>query len=150
MTFLGDSNYFKLYSTQFYFNVKLYYYRYFNPYKINHYNIINKLHQYKYISSNYFQKYPTAKNWGNLNEELFKENPSSKTEFYSCSKEQDILKNQVVSDIKLICKNNKECILCSEWFQNFYIKYDYHIEQNIDGVIDYIKNDVIKMENNSN
>lgn len=81
---------------------------------------------------------------------MFKENPSSKTEFYSCSKEQGLLKNQVVSDIKLICNNNKECDLCSDSFQDFYIKYDYHIEQNIDNVINCIKKDIIKMENKTN
>ena len=134
-----QNNYFKPYITQINFNINLYYYRFFNPYKINHYNLINKLHQYKYISSNYFKKYPSASPWGNENEQLFKENPSSKTEYYSCSEQQQQLKQQIVSDIKTICNNNNNCNLCSEWFQSFYIQYDYHIEQNIDGVIGYIK-----------
>jgi hypothetical protein len=137
----------KPYITKFNFYKNLYYYKFFNPYRINHYNLINKLYQFKYISNNYFKKYPSASNWGSENEELFEKNPSSREEFYSCSKEQELLVKQLVSDIKIICNNNKECDLCSEWFQDFYIKYSYHIEQNIDGMINTIEKDIIKIEN---
>jgi hypothetical protein len=125
------------------FIFNLYYNRIFYPYNINHYNIVNKLSRYKCIHSNYINKYPAAIDYSKL-DKLFEDNPTSKREFHSCVDEQESLKNQVVHDIKLICRRNKVSNLNSEWFQTFFIKSDYHIEQNIDGVIDYVKKDVLE------
>jgi hypothetical protein len=128
------------------FIIKLNYYNWFDSYTPNHFNLINKLYKYKHIYLNYKKKYPEVSSWINLNEELFKKFPSSKEEFYSGKKEQEYLIKQIISDINFICdKNeNKKCDICSEKFQNLYIKHDYRISQNINTVIECIKNDIIK------
>lgn len=129
-------------------NIRLYtnllYYKYFNPYVINHYNVINKLIKYKSIGLNYYNKYPSAKFASNLNKELFDSNPKAKEEFFYSSKLQEELKKSLINDINTICESNKKCDVCFEKFQSFYIKCDYHIEQNIDAVIDFVKKDIIK------
>lgn len=128
------------------FNINLIYYRYFNPYTINHYNLINKLNSYKSICLSYYDKYPGASNWGNLNDELFKNRPESKQEFYSCVEQQEQIKKQIISDINFLTKKNKNYDICSEFFQSFYVEADYHIEQNIDGVINFLQKDIMKNE----
>jgi hypothetical protein len=126
------------------FNINLSYYKYFNPYTINHYNLINKLNVYKSISLSYYNKYPEASNWRNLNDELFKNIPISKQEFFSCVEQQEQIKKQILSDINFLTKKNKNYDIGSEFFQSFYIKADYHIEQNIDQVINYLQKDIMK------
>jgi hypothetical protein len=126
------------------FYITLYYYRYFNPYIINHYNVINKLLTYKFIGLTYFKKYPQAQHYENLNEKLFRKNPTAKTEFIKSMESQEMLKKSIINDINLICNYNKNCEICCEHFQSLYIKEHYHIEQNISAVVDYIKDDIIK------
>ena len=133
----------KPYINQINFGLKLYYYRFLDPYQINHYNLINKLDKYKSISTTYFNKYPSFSNWGNLNDKLF-ENPLIKQEFVSCVKVQSQIKTQVLHDIQVLCNENKNSDLCSEQFQTFYVQTNYHIEQNIDDVIDRVKSDITK------
>lgn len=128
--------------------VNLFYYKHFNPYVTNHYNIVNKLEKYKSLSLCYFKKYPDSSNWGNLNEEFFNKNPNAKNEFYSCGKQQVQIKKEILSDIEFLCRNNKNCDICSDYFQSFYVEYNYHIEQNIDTVIDYLKKDIINNQLN--
>ena len=134
----------KPYINQINFGLKLYYYRFLDPYQINHYNLINKLDKYKSISTTYFNKYPSFSNWGNLNDKLF-ENPLIKQEFVSCVKVQSQIKTQVLHDIHVLCNENKNSDLCSEQFQTFYVQTNYHIEQNIDDVIDCVKSDVMNI-----
>ena len=133
----------KPYINQINFGLKLYYYRFLDPYQINHYNLINKLDKYKSISTTYFNKYPSFSNWGNLNDKLF-ENPLIKQEFVSCVKVQSQIKTQVLHDIQILCNENKNSDLCSEQFQTFYVQTNYHIELNIDDVIDRVKSDITK------
>jgi hypothetical protein len=102
------------------------------------------LDKYKSISTTYFNKYPSSSNWGNLNDKLF-ENPSIKQEFVSCVKVQSQIKTQVLYDIQILCNENKNSDLCSEQFQTFYVQTNYHIEQNIDDVIDCVKSDVMNI-----
>lgn len=143
-----DNEFYKKYYNEFYkniiFNLKLNYYRYLNPYVINHYNIINKLLTYKSIGVSYYSKYPKAQSFMNLNEELFSSNPKAKEEYIKSSEIQEKIKKSLINDINIICKSNKNYKISSENFQSYYIKYNYHIEQNIDSMIDYIKNDIIK------
>ena len=134
---------FNLFKNEIKFNLNLYYFRLFDPYKINHYNLINKLNKYKSISENYYNKYPGTVEWINLNEEIFKQIPEAKNEYLLCSEDQKLIKKQLITDIKLLCVKNKNCTICSDFFQSFYIEYDYHIEQNIDNMIHYIKKDII-------
>ena len=131
------------YINQIKFGLKLYYYRFLDPYQINNYNLINKLNKHNSISIHFFNKYPSASNWFNLNDKLF-ENLSIKQEFLSCSKAQSNIITQVLHDIQILCNENKNSDLCSEQFQSFYVEKKYHIEQNIDEVIDCVKNDVMK------
>ena len=133
----------KPYINQINFGLNLYYYKFFDPYQINHYNLINKLDKYKSISATYFNKYPSSSNWSNLNEKLF-ENSSIKQEYFSCVKVQSQIKTQVLHDIQVLCNENKNSDLCSERFQAFYVQTNYHIDQNIDNVIDCVKKDVMK------
>jgi hypothetical protein len=128
------------------FNICLLYYKYFNPYVINHFNLINKLNIYKSIGLSFYDKYPGASNWGTLNDELFKNNPDAKKYFYSCAEQQVQIKKQIMSDINFLTKKNKNYDICSDFFQSFYVKSDYHIEQNIDGVINYLQKDIMKNE----
>lgn len=137
---------------EFVFHSKLIYYKYFNPFEINHYNLINKLQLYKSIGLNWYSKYPGASNWGNLNEGLFEKEPEAKKNFYEISEKQEKIKKSLISDINILTKfylrksSNPSLKICSEQFQSFYIVNDYHIEQNIDGMIRVIKDDIL--ENN--
>lgn len=128
------------------FNINLIYYRYFNPYTVNHYNLINKLNSYKSIGLSFYDKYPGSSNWGNLNDELFKNKPDAKKNFYSYVEQQVQIKKQIMSDINFLTKKNKNYDICSDFFQSFYVKSDYHIEQNIDGVIYFLQKDIMKNE----
>lgn len=74
------------------FNMCLIYYKYFNPYIINHYNLINKLNVYKTIGLSFYDKYPNASNWKNLNDELFKNNQIAEQEFNICLEQQKKIK----------------------------------------------------------
>ena len=117
------------------FKLKLNYYRYFNPYIINHYNVINKLLTFKTIGVSYFSKYPKAQSHVNLNDKLFDSNSKAKEEFLITAETQTNIKKSIIDDIKIICKSDKKYEINSENFQSFYIKYDYHIEQNIDLIV---------------
>lgn len=130
--------------TEIRFYGNLFYYRYFNPYAINHYNVINKLITYKSIGLNYYNKYPNAQFSANLNKKLFDSNPKAKEEFEKSMELQNKIKKYVISDINTICESEKKFEIGSEKFQSFYIKYDYHIEQNIDAMIECVKKDIIK------
>lgn len=125
---------------KFYF--KLNYYRYFDPYAINHYNLINKLITYKSIGLNYLKKYPNAQTFPNLNEELFNSNPKAKEEYYKVARTQKEITKSVVNDIKIITKSPNNFAISSEDFQSFYINYDYHIGQCIDNMIEDLKKDI--------
>lgn len=126
------------------FKLKLNYYRYFNPYIINHYNVINKLLTFKTIGVSYFSKYPKAQSHVNLNDKLFDSNLKAKEEFLITAETQTNIKKSIIDDINIICKSDKKYEINSENFQSFYIKYDYHIEQNIDSMVEYLKKDIIK------
>lgn len=129
-------------------NANLSYYKYFDPYTTNHYNLINKLEKYKSLSSCYLSKYPNSSVWINSNDDFFDKNPDAKNEFHSCVSQQSVIKKEILSDIEFLCSKNKNCDICTDFFQSFYIKHNYHIDQNIDGVINYLKKDIINNELN--
>lgn len=124
------------------FLFRLNYYKYFKPNEVNHYNIINKLLFYKQIGLKYLDKYPTARNFINLNEELFNKEPEAKSEYLKVSETQKKIKKNVISDIKTICETNKNYNMASKEFQEFYIKYDYHIDE-VDLLIKDLKKDIV-------
>lgn len=127
---------------KFYF--KLQYYKYFNPYIINHYNVINKLLKFESISETYYNKYPNANSFGNLSDKLFESNHNAKEEYKKSLEIQEKIKKSIINDIKMISDSNKKYEINSEYFQSFYIDKDYHIGQYIDSIVDFIKNDIIK------
>jgi hypothetical protein len=122
---------------------KLYYYRFIDPYKPNHYNLINKLYSYESIGKDYLNKYPTSSVWINENENLFINQPSARDDYMNASEIQEKIKKSIINDIDIISKKNKNYNISKDEFQTFYIKSNYHIEQNIDGIIDELKNDII-------
>jgi hypothetical protein len=129
--------------SQFNYICNLYYYRFIEPYKPNHYNLINKLYCYESIGKDYLNKYPTSSVWINENEKLFNNQPYAKDDYMYASEIQAIIKKSIINDIDIISKNNKNYNISKDKFQKYYIKSNYHIEQNIDDIIYELKNDII-------
>jgi hypothetical protein len=125
------------------FNINLYYFRYFEPYLINHYNLINKLLKIQNIGKEYHKKYPTTLPFINLNNNLFKKYPKAQNEFIVSSKKQQLLKYSIINDINYICNTNNDYEICSEKFISFFIEKNYHIEQYPELMIENIKNDIM-------
>ncbi len=128
------------------------YYKYADPSAINHYNVVNKLLQFKQFGSAYCRKYPEAQPFVNLNDNLFTRVPQAKTEYLAVSNTQKQLKQSILDDIDVLCKamctananaNSKDqcCDICLPAFQHFYIDKSYHMEQFTDDMIQYIKSD---------
>lgn len=126
------------------FRYNLWYNCYFNPYEINLYNVINKLTKMKSIGINYFGKYPTAKNWINMNEELFAKVPEAKKEYLQGQHQQDYIVRQVIDDIRIICDKcvTKDYEICNAHFQSYFIQRSYHLEQYPDEVINIVTRDI--------
>lgn len=126
------------------YNLKLIYYRVFDPYTINHYNVINKLIRYKKVGLLYYNKYPNAQSFENLNKELFDSNPNAKQEWDKISTIQSELQVSVINDIMHICNCNKNSasVICSTNFKSYFIEKNYHIGQYVDTVIELVKKDI--------
>jgi hypothetical protein len=121
------------------FNINLSYYRWFDPYIINHYNLINKLLKFKNIGEKYYRKYPNAQNF--IDTDLV--DTECKNEYMEKSKQQEQIKYSIINDISNICKSdNNNCVICSEKFKQFYIERNYHIGENIELMIEIIKKDI--------
>jgi hypothetical protein len=127
-----------------YIKLNKFYYKYINNSIINHYKLLILTEEYINISKKYLKKYPNAKSWINLNEKLFVLNKQAETDYIECSKKQLKIKKEFFKSHEIICKNckNKEYIICSDYFTNFYIKQKYHYEQYIDYVIENIIKDI--------
>lgn len=121
----------------------LLYYRIFNPYEINHYNVINKLYCYKSLGNIYYYTYPNAKSSINMNDELFLNNPKAKSDFLNTHEIQQKLKKSILYDLKIISNDTQNYNINTIKFKTFYIEKDYHIEQNIDALISELKKDII-------
>lgn len=129
------------------FNSKLNYYKFFNPCDINHYNIINKLKNYKKMGLNYYKKYPNAKGFINLNDDLFKSNNNALIEFNNVANEQNKLITSIIDDVNILSKSDEDLIFKTKKFNSFYIEKKYHIEQYPNMMIDEIKNDIYQHDN---
>jgi hypothetical protein len=117
------------------------YYKYLHPYEINHYNVINKLLYSKQMGALYLQKYPNAKSFPNLNDELFANNPTAKKEYFELVKKQSAIKKSIINDIKTICQLPNNYKIKTEQFQTRYIEHEYNID-NFDMIIKEVKEDI--------
>jgi len=84
----------------------------------------------------------------NLNKELFESNKQAEIEYIDGSKRQDEIKKDFFANREIICKkcNNKEYIICSEFYQKFYVNHKYHYEQSIENIIKDIMTDIHNMD----
>ena len=129
------------------FNAKKLYYTYINPTVINHYRLLIVTEKYQNINREYFDKLPTATGWSNLDEKLHQTFPESKTDCDNTIKMHNECKTEFLTKIKLICKDDESCKkygICSDWFNDFYVKKHYHYEQNLDDIMNRLKTDIVK------
>jgi hypothetical protein len=124
------------------------YYKYIDMSIVNHYKLLLLTEEYRQIGQNYFYKYPNATGWINLNKELFDSNKQAKIEYMEGSKKQAEIKKEFFNVRKILCKKdeNKDCIICSPFFQDFYVYRNYHYEQCTEHVIESIMKDIQNMD----
>jgi len=124
------------------------YYKYINTTVINHYRLLILTEEYVNISKIYVNKYPNSSSWINLNKELFNSNTQAEIDYNIASKKQFEIKKKFFENREIICKNceNKEYIICSDYFKNFYVKQNYHYGQCANNVIKNIITDINNME----
>ena len=127
------------------FELNKLYYKYIDPSPINHYKLLLLTEEYRQIAKNYFYKYPNAQGWKNLNKELFDANKQAEIEYMEMSEKRDVIKKDFFKNLEIICNNNKDCIICSPSFQEFYVDLNYHYDQMPEHVIKDIKTDIKNM-----
>lgn len=133
-----------------YILLKKIYYKYINKSDINHYRLLLTTEEYIDIGKNYFNKYPSAMNWINMNNALFSENPKAKLEYLECSKKQKQLEQVFFNNVNYICKNcaeSEKLNICSDKFQKYYVNCSYHYGQTPHNVISIIMKDIEFLEN---
>ena len=113
------------------FELNKLYYKYINTSIVNHYKLLLLTEEYRKISKTLFDKYP-----------------QSNIEYIDCSKKQSKIKKDFFENREIICKNNKnkDLIICSDMFENFYVSRKYHYEQCIENVIEHIITDIKSMD----
>jgi hypothetical protein len=132
------------------FKLNKLYYKYINTSIVNHYRLLLLTEEYRKIGKDYFDKYPNAKGWINVNKELFDSNKQAEIEYIACSKKQAKIKKDFFENREIICKNNKtnnktnktDLIICSDYFQDFYVARKYHYEQFTENIIENIITDI--------
>jgi hypothetical protein len=126
------------------FKLNKLYYKYIGTSIVNHYRLLLLTEEYRQIGKSYFDKYPNAEGWTNLNKELFDTNKQAEIEYIEDSKKQSQIKNSFFENREIICKNdnNKDCIICSKHFQEFYVNHKYHYEQCTENIIKDIITDI--------
>ena len=127
------------------------YYKYIDTSIVNHYKLLLLTEEYIKIGKNYFDKYPTAEGWINFNKELFDSNKQAEIEYIESSKKQTEIINDFFENREIICKNckNKDFIICSKFYQEFYVNSKYHYKQCTENIIDDIMIDIQNMDKNS-
>lgn len=125
------------------------YYKYIDTSRVNHYKLLLLTEEYRQVGKIFFYKYPNAQEWPNLNKELFESNKQAEKEFREGSKKQAQIKRGFFVNREIICKNdvNKDCVICSEGFHDFYVVSNYHYEQNIELILGEIKTDIMQNMN---
>ena len=89
------------------------YYKYIKTSDVNHFRLLILTEEFQNIGKNYFNKYPSAQCWINLNKELFDSNKEAKIEYNNVSNRQKEIKNEFFRNHEIICKKckNKEYII---------------------------------------
>jgi len=113
------------------------YYKYIKSSDINHFRLLILTEEFQNIGKNYFNKYPSAQCWINLNKQ-------AEIEYNNISKKQKEIKDEFFKNHEIICKEskNKEYIIFSDYFQKFYVEKKYHYEQYTDLIIKNIITDI--------
>ena len=121
------------------FELNKLYYKYIDTSTINHYKLLLLTEEYRNIGKNYFFKYPNAREWKNLSKQ-------AEMEYMDGSKQQAKIKKDFFENREIICKKdeNKDCIICSHIFQEFYVEHNYHYEQCTKLVIKNITEDIMR------
>jgi len=114
------------------FNIKLNYYKCFDPYEINHYNLINNLNKCISIYENYYKICLPEYYFTPLNIYTTK---CQNTKFLR--EKQSLIIKKILNDINYICSENNKYNICSNEFK--YIVNDVNLEY----VKEYIKKDII-------
>jgi hypothetical protein len=130
--------------------LKKLYYKYIDTTAINHYRLLLLTEEFITIGTNYFDKYPTAQGWINMNKTLFEFNKNAEAEYKAISKRQTEITNQFFENQKKICENDtsKKCKICSDYFQSFFVSKKYHYTQFPNHVKMLIKSDIEQMTQN--
>lgn len=120
------------------------YYKYIKLDTTNHYRLLILSEQYKKIGIDYHNKYGT----NYIDNKLFKNDNGSKIDFQEASELQKKIQNEFFNNLEILCtkQENYNCMVCSEWFKNFYVDKKYHYGQFIDNVIIDIKKDIFNQE----
>jgi hypothetical protein len=136
------------------FNIKFQlnklYYRYIDASAVNHYKLLLLTEEYRNITKYYFNKYPNAEGFINLNKRLFDSNKQAEIEYMDYSKKQAKIKKAFFENREIICKNNKNkhLIICSDSFEDFYDCHKYHFGECTENIIDNIITDIRSMDKN--
>jgi hypothetical protein len=127
------------------FELNKLYYKYINTSVVNQYKLLFLTEEYRQIGKNYFDKYPNATSWTNLNKELFDSNKQAEIEYMDGSKKQTEIKKEFCKNREILCKNdkNKDSAICSNAFQEFYVDCDYHYGQCSEHIADIMRKDII-------
>jgi len=131
----------------FKFELDKLYYTYVDTSIINHYKLLLLTEEYSQIGKKFFYKYPNARESKNLNKELFDSNKQAEKEYMEISKKQAKIKREFFVNREIICKNdaNKDCIICSNVFKEFYVDCNYHYGQCTELILKDIKTDIKNM-----
>jgi len=126
--------------------IKKLYYKYFDTTTINHYRLLILTEEYRNIGIKYFNKYPRACGWINLNKELFDTNKYAEKEYNIVSKRQREIVNDFFNSHNILCNKckNNEYSICSDQFEKKYLQQKYHYEQNPKYVIEDIMSDIAR------
>ena len=124
--------------------LKKLYYKHIDTRAINHYRLLLLTEEFITIGANYFNKYPTAQGWINMNKTLFESNKNAEAEYNAISKRQCEITIQFFENQQKICRNDtsKKYKICSDYFQSFYVSKIYHYTQFPNDVKAIIKSDI--------
>lgn len=124
------------------------YYKYIDTSTVNHFRLLLLTEEFIKIGKKYFLKYPNARCHINLNEELFHLNKQAEIDYLHSYKKQSKIQNEFFQKRDILCKDNKnkDCIICSDYFQKFYQEEKYHYGQLTEQVIKDIKTDIINFK----
>ena len=83
-----------------------------------------------------------------MNEELFDSNKQAEIEYIKSSKKQLEIMKEFFENREIICKNgqNKDSIISSNNFQEFYVDCKYHYGQCTENIIKDITTDIRNMD----